>query len=394
MHAVRLGVSLLGKAKISREYVYVSVFESCYQFYNLAVDVIGVVYFYEILGSVWWSILPFAIARLLLGMSAPLLGKLIGLMGTRNSVMMAVGWFVFATVPMYLFVETGQLGWAWGWLACFFLGKAFYLFPNLYYVGKLTSHSQRGTQLALKRYLLIGMALITPAAAGLASEYWGFASVVGMASLILTVGAGLAWRLPNYYFDFSLTWNDVFHGRRSSDIWLASGMMLSTLAGNRLWAMWMFVWLGGSLAKLGGVVTVTLGLALGMNYFVGNFLNTHRRDHSLVWGLRGAGFLQMFRIFQIVLGLPVVIVDFVGRLVNELVAEVFDTYFYDMSTDHILKSRRDEMTAMFEGIAEFSFGMNLLVFAAITELWGFSIGLYGVAVVLFLGAWKLERMMK
>ncbi|PIR59176.1 MAG: hypothetical protein COU69_02205 [Candidatus Pacebacteria bacterium CG10_big_fil_rev_8_21_14_0_10_56_10] len=352
---------------VSREFIHLTSFHGFFQFYTSVVAFFGIPFFYQAFGSVFLAFLPFALGRFGLGLLSWPVGRLVGQIGTRMGVLLSVLITVLGSVPILLFERTDNIIWALLWLASLFGTRLFLFVPFDYYQAQLTHVGRRGSEMALKRYLLLFVMLMAPFVGGLTVDTFGFFGLVLVATTGMVVSLLSVVRLPNYKFDVKLSRADLT-AHRSAIIAASSFLQQAhSMFTVPLWVLFVFLFLGQSALRLGVFFFVSIAVSLLVNYLIGLYLDSHQRGKMLIRTFLGEAVVNVLRGLQV---LPIFVTELLGRTVGNFRNQAYEVFYSDEITVGIRSSKRGNETIVLEIISQSLAGLVILLGAGTAEAIG------------------------
>lgn len=343
--------------------------------YNFGFDLLiffGVVHHYlHFNRNLFLAILPFVVIYAVYTGGVVFSSMIVGRIGTRRALILAMFFFAFSTVPLFLYGLSGNNLFLIAWVAVFVLGKLLFNPAQITLEQKDTVHRLRGEAFSLRYILIISTAAVTPFFAALLLKNYG---IIGLG--VTAASAYLAALLPISRMQTKFFTVDFYKiaalakkpqtGRLISNVILYSLQRIFYL----FWPIYIFLLFDEKYLNFGLLfAAVAIGSTLIL-WLIGRKLDQLKRVNlleklvaleSLSWLLKS---LTMNP-------LAIIIFDILYRISRDTANEAYDTVTTDLITDHLSGDNEDEAMILKEWATHASNALGLILGTVIIVLFGF-----------------------
>ncbi len=354
-----------------KDFILHTILEDLWVVAFFMVDIFGIILFYELTGSIILAVLPYVILFFLYAIQLPFLSKVVGVLGTRMSLVLASLLLTLSIVPLYVFSISHSVISLAAWILLISLGKVFFHTPLLLGLGHSTQVETRGTSFGIKRVSLYFAAITGPIMAGVLSSHLGFAGLAvgsGMTYLLMIIPAS---QISNEKYSVTLSVRTMMRAKKGCKIAKLSLVAAIVQFSNRLWPIYVFIILGESLLYLGGFLVIVFTISMLLSISVGKLLDRTDRLKFLERDVIGILITSCFRgIASTPLG--IFLADISYNFNSIFADSAIEVITYDLMNTGIGHSKRDEIVIFREFILNIFIALSLLFGAIIASLFGFT----------------------
>lgn len=356
---------------MSRNIFLITILDDLFTSSIILLQVFGTIFLYEIFdGIIILTFLPLIIIHMIQGLLVPWFGKLVGSIGTRKSLYIAIIIYSISNIPLYFFSETHELILLGSWIFLYTLAKLFFHLPYIYIVGQCTSHNQRGSILRFKRMSLILVGVIVPLLGGLISDSYGLSGLSVVSTFLFILCIIPAFMISDFYFEVDLKLKNVLWlVRKKYQMILNNVFYRISLSSEAFWPIFVFIVLGYSFTELGMLLALVAFLSTILVYFAGQILDKMNRAKYIhrTAALVASGWL--LRALSInYFGL--VFADIIFNLSKSIHDAGFEVINYDGINDGVRNKYRDEVSIIEETVVNITISLSLLILAIIATMIG------------------------
>lgn len=359
------------------------ILENIYTFYNTALDIFGIIFFYHFFGQkILPAFLVIAANYFLHGLLAAPVMQLIGKVGSRNSLFVSTGLLSLSSIPLCLFVTNPQPLYVLAWYLAVILGQTFYYSTKVFLLSRYSTYQNRGRQFAFKTITLMVTATFSPLLSGLVIANTNFPVLIILANFILLFSVVPALKLPDSHFsvDLRLAFHHIKNNARTLT-GINAVALLSDSGVNQLWIIFLFLNLRSSYQHLGWLITLTTASTFILTYFIGRYLDTGVRFRAL-------------RFFYIITAIsdaskslpwiPLSLRDGLGRLIKSLRGQTSEVVNYDLMSQGVPPQYRDEMIVVRETGVNLTEAFSIALTGCLAKFLGFQNTFLALAMVIFI----------
>ena len=342
----------------SEGFIYLSILDSFYNFYNITVEIFGFIFFYEVFdGNLLLTFMPQALMRIFIGLLTYYAAGLLGRIGTRLSLSISFILFIAGLLPLYLFYISGYIVYVLIWYMFYHLNKLFYFTPIIYLYGQMTKHKDRAHSFMIKNYMLIFVGFVAPFASGAITEEYGFIGLMLFVSVVMSSALLIVRKVPDMTFEFKRKDFEKVKHKVGGELALRSTQLYTFIrVSNILWIIYLAINVE-SASKIGLLISLSLGLSVLLNGLLGNVLDRFDRVKIFDGSIFAFGVLNVMRVS----GIPVWFNELTYRVFSKVNAQSAEVVIYDDLNDGLSQDLKDESTVFFESAAELAIGVGLLL---------------------------------
>lgn len=281
-----------------QKFLLTNLIELTYGFYVDITLIFGVVFFYQEFGyNIFLGLLPFAFGYLLYGILVIPIYPLIGKIGTKYSIVVALILFTIGTLISVPLKESNALASIFVWFLFFFIAKCFYNPAISTYYSQYSRKEFRGKEFGFREATLITGGVLTPIVGGVISQQFGVSGLYIAGTIMAMFGLAPLITLNNFKFNTQFNFKSYFEKNRV-DIALLNLSTESIFAVERVWPIFIFAILGNSFVGLGNFSGITTLLTLIFVALTGYLLDRYSRSKIFNFVYITHGFTLFLRIFS------------------------------------------------------------------------------------------------
>jgi len=215
--------------------------------------------------------------------------------------------------------------------------RLFYWLPYSVDFAKFTDPKNRARQLSAVRMTRMVATVIIPMFSGFIISKFGF-DVLFIFATILYLISGIPYiTIPrtkeHYSWGYVETWKKFFQNIRHKVIiaYIADGA--ESAIGLFIWPIFIFELLEGNYFEVGALSTLTVGVAVALQFVVGKYIDTHvQKNRMLEWGSILYSIGWIVKIF-ITTAFEIFVAGAYQTITKIFTRTPFDTMTYEMSAD-------------------------------------------------------------
>jgi len=366
-----IGIVYLALSIMKQNLLRLIVIESIYSFYLNLTIIFGVIFFYQLSGSIILALLPYALGYLEYVLLAPFISKVVGKLGTRLGLIVAMLLFIISAIPIYQFQLTNDYVYVAVWFGLFFFAKTWYHPSITLLYSKITSFEHRGSELAYKQLLNVPIIVLTPFIGGLVMSSFGFSGITLLGGGLMLLAIVPVALLPNYYYDLLLYNLPVLLAKKHiRDMFSISFLTDFLAAAMRLWPIYIFIILSSSYIQLGGILAFTTAISMLLAYAIGKILDRSNRLQVFKTSVLFYALQWLLKPLALTTGM-VVLADIAERLTKLLQVQSLDSIQNDFINANLQEESRDEVVIVRELATNMGIVSGIFAFAISAQFLGF-----------------------
>ncbi|MCB0745355.1 MAG: hypothetical protein KDC67_15705 [Ignavibacteriae bacterium] len=367
----------------NKNFFLITIIDDFFYAYQTSILVFGTLFFYEFFNqNLLLTFLPIIATHALYASLTYGITKLIGKIGTRTSILIAIFFAALTSIPIYLFQSNMDGTYIIYWVILLVLAKSFFHTPIIYLYGKFSSHNDRSRQFALQRISIITVSVLTPIAGGFISEEFNF---IGL--MLFSIGLVLMAILPlmmlrNYKFEMKFKVSEMISNKKIRKLNELLFFRIPSIAGNRVWIIFVFLYFSTSFSDIGLLIAFTSLVSIFLAHILGKVMSQHSRKKSVKALFSLDAFAWILKIFTSPV-FPIIFTDTFGKFTEQLKEQAATVFSFDYMNDSISEDFKDEIIVNHEMFINFSFAFYYLTIVLLITYLGFQPTFLVIALIGF-----------